>query len=60
VNRFDPYAYLDAAAAAIDLPVPPESRDAVAANLMRLHALAQQVLAFDVADAGGADQEDRA
>ena len=41
---FDPRAYLDAAAAALDLPVPPERREAVAANLARLHALAQQLL----------------
>lgn len=42
--KFDPCAYLDAAAAALDLPVPPERREAVAGNLARLHALAQEVL----------------
>jgi hypothetical protein len=49
MNPFDPHAYLDEAAAAIELPVPAERRDAVAANLARLHALAQDVLAFDTA-----------
>ena len=47
MNVFDPQAYLDTAAAALDLPIPLASRAAVAANLMRLHALAQEVLAFE-------------
>jgi Protein of unknown function (DUF4089) len=46
MTAFDPYAYLDAAAAALELPIPAERRDAVAANLARLHALAQEVLAW--------------
>ncbi|HEX6792871.1 MAG TPA: AtzG-like protein [Casimicrobiaceae bacterium] len=46
-SDFDPYAYLDAAASAVALTVPPASRDAVAANLARLHALARDVLAPD-------------
>jgi hypothetical protein len=48
VTPFDPYAYLDAVAAALDLPIPPERRDAVAANLMRLHAMAEEVMAFEL------------
>ncbi len=47
VKPFDAYLYLDAAAAALDLSVPPEQRDAVAANLARLHGLAQYVAQFD-------------
>ena len=45
---FDPGAFVDAAAAAIDLPSPAEDREAVAANIARLHALAQDVLAFEL------------
>jgi hypothetical protein len=48
MNAFDPRAYLDAAAAALELPIPPASRAAVVANLLRLHALAQEVLAFEI------------
>jgi hypothetical protein len=48
MNAFDPEAYLDAAAAALELPIPPESRAAVVANLVRLHALAQEVLACEI------------
>jgi len=46
-GAFDPHAYLDAAASAMSLTIPPESRDAVAANLVRLHALARDILAPD-------------
>lgn len=46
MNTFDPYAYLDAAAAALDLPVPAAYRDGVAANLARLHAMATEVMDF--------------
>lgn len=60
MSNFDAYAYLDAAAAAIDLPVPPESREVVAANLVRLHALAQQVLSFDLTEAQEPDPKGRA
>jgi hypothetical protein len=51
MNDFDPYAYLDEAAKAIALPIPAERRDAVAANLARLHGLAKEVLAFDPSSA---------
>ena len=44
---FDAPAYMDAAAAALALPIPPASRDAVAANLTRLADYAREVLAFD-------------
>jgi hypothetical protein len=44
---FDAHAYLDVAAAALALSIPPESRDAVAANLKRLSEFAREVLAFD-------------
>jgi hypothetical protein len=46
VSAFDPFAYLDAASAALELPIPPAHREAVAANLVRLHALAWEVLDF--------------
>ena len=48
MTPFDPYAYLEAVAAALDLPIPAERRDAVAANLRRLHAMAEEVMAFEV------------
>jgi hypothetical protein len=44
---FDAHAYMDVAAAALGLSIPSASRDAVAANLSRLHALAQEVLKFE-------------
>ncbi len=46
-DEFDAYAYLEAAASAVSLTIPPASRDAVAANLARLHALARDILAPD-------------
>jgi hypothetical protein len=46
MNTFDPQTYLDAAAAALELPIPATSRAAVVGNLMRMHALAQELLAF--------------
>jgi hypothetical protein len=52
---FDAYAYLDATAAAMDLPIPEESREAVAANLTRLEALARQVMAFEPPTRAAAD-----
>jgi hypothetical protein len=48
MSTFEPYAYLDAASAALGLSVPAERRDAVAANLARLHALAAEVIAFQL------------
>jgi len=47
MTPFDPYTYLDAVAATLDLPIPAERRDAVAANLRRLHAMAEEVMAFE-------------
>ncbi|MBK7473680.1 MAG: DUF4089 domain-containing protein [Betaproteobacteria bacterium] len=61
MNSFDPYAYLDAAAAALDLPVPAAYRDGVAANLARLHALAAEVIDFPLpapTDAARPDNDD--
>jgi hypothetical protein len=55
---FDAEAYMDAAAAAIGLSIPPESRAAVAANLARLAALADDVL-HPPPHAGAGDGEDR-
>ena len=46
MTPFDACTYMDLAAAALGLPIPPERREAVAANLARLHALAQEVLAW--------------
>jgi hypothetical protein len=46
MTKFDALTYMDAAAAALALPIPPERRDAVAANLARLHALAEEILAW--------------
>jgi len=46
-DEFDAYAYLDGAASAVSLTIPAQSRDAVAANLARLHTLARDILAPD-------------
>lgn len=46
-DAFDSAAYMDAAAAALALPIPAASRDAVAANLTRLAEYAREVLASD-------------
>ena len=43
---FDACTYMDSTAAALALPIPPERREAVAANLARLHALAEEILAW--------------
>ena len=63
VSTFDPYAYLDAAATALELPIPAKYRDGVAANLARLHEMARDVIEFplpcpDTADTAspGSDQ----
>lgn len=48
---------LDAMSAAIDLPVPEDSRRAVAANLARLHALAAEVIEFDLSVDGSATRD---
>ena len=44
-------ALIDAMARAVDVPIPAESRTAVAANLARLHALAAEVERFGAPDA---------
>lgn len=63
MKGFDPYAYLDVAAAALDLPIPAAYRDAVAANLGRLHAMAAEVIDFPLplpapAEAAHSDGDD--
>jgi len=47
VTGFDPYAYLDAVAGALDLPLTDAQREGVAAQLARLEQLARQVMSFD-------------
>ena len=44
---FDAEDYARATAAALALSIPPQSRDAVAANLLRLHDLARELLDAD-------------
>lgn len=46
MSTFDPYAYLDAAAAALELPIPAQYREGVAVNLVRLYAMARDVIDF--------------
>jgi Protein of unknown function (DUF4089) len=47
---FDAGAYLDAAAAAIDLSIAPEHRPGVILNLERLASMADLVMAFPLAE----------
>jgi hypothetical protein len=56
---FDAEALIDAQSAAIDLAVPPASRESVAANLRRLHAQWALIAAFDLPDDGVADESGR-
>jgi hypothetical protein len=44
---FDARAYASAAASALALPIPPQSRDAVVTNLVRLHGFACDILRSD-------------
>ena len=46
MKAFDPEAYADAAAAALDLPLPGGCKPGVIANLARLAAMAATLLAF--------------
>ena len=55
MKPFDPHALIDAVAASLDLPIPPERRDEVAGNLARLHALACELIDFPLPDADDAD-----
>jgi len=43
-------AYVEQMSALIDLPIPPECREGVIANVMRTKAIAQLVLDFPVPD----------
>ena len=61
MSTFDPYAYLEAAAAALELPIPAMYREGVAANLLRLHAMACEVIDFPLpvpadTDPAGSDE----
>ncbi len=47
---FDAGTYVDAAAAALDLPIAPEHRPGVVLNLERLAAMARLVMEFPLAD----------
>jgi hypothetical protein len=47
---FDAGTYVDAAAAAVGLPIAPEHRPGVILNLERLAAMAQLVMSFPLAD----------
>ena len=47
MKPFDPHAWLDQSAAVMGLAVPAVRRAAVAANLARLYALAQEILDFE-------------
>jgi hypothetical protein len=49
-TRFDPERFVDEAAAAIGLSIPPDDRAAVVENFVRIAAMAQFVMAFPVAD----------
>jgi hypothetical protein len=44
---FDAQAYASAAASALALPIPPQSRGAVVTNLVRLHGFACEILGSD-------------
>lgn len=55
MSDFDPDAYALAAARAIDLPLPEHCRPGVAANLERLAAMAQTLLAFKLPPEGEDD-----
>ena len=48
VSTFDAERYAEAAARAVDLPLPEHCRPGVAANLARLAALAQSLLEFAI------------
>ena len=48
MKAFDSFAMLDANAAVVGLVIPAEHRAAVAANLARLHGLAQEFMYFEL------------
>jgi hypothetical protein len=47
---FDPERFVDEAATAVGLSIPPDDRAAVVENFGRIAAMAQFVMAFPVAD----------
>ena len=50
IKPFDADAYVEAAAAAIDLPIAAEHRSGVVLNLERLAVMAQLVMVFPLAE----------
>ena len=59
MKPFDPYAMLDENAAAVGLVIPAEHRAAVAANLARLHGLAQEFMYFELPHEAAQDEVPR-
>lgn len=57
-DTFDVEAYMDALACALALPIPPQHRAGVAANLVRLAGFAAEVMASDVPDGVAGDVHD--
>ncbi|HVO89884.1 MAG TPA: AtzG-like protein [Casimicrobiaceae bacterium] len=57
MTSFDPHAYLDACAAALDLPIPVDQRDAVAANLARLELLARQLADVELSSCSSVESQ---
>ena len=57
-SAFDAHAYMEAAASTLALSIPAASQATVAANLGRLHALAQEILSFEIPqNASGSDRD---
>lgn len=57
-SAFDAHAYMQATAMALALSIPAASQATVAANLTRLHALAQEVLSFEIPQhSSGSDRD---
>jgi hypothetical protein len=52
MKDFDPARYAEAAAQAVDLPLPEHCRSGVAANLARLAAMAQSLFEFALPEDG--------
>ena len=59
MKAFDSFAMLDANAAVVGLVIPAEHRAAVAANLARLHGLAQEFMNFELPDEAAQDDPPR-
>ena len=59
MKPFDPFAMLDENAAVVGLVIPAEHRAAVAANLARLHGLAQEFMYFELLNEAAQDEVPR-